>query len=145
MHGKRPFSERNFFEVKIEDLKSHPENDHLTSLGFWAGITNLQFLLRKNSTRKKVIFHPEKSHAWKKAIFRVEFFFKKFFTELENGQSPPEIQNSMLLTWKILGLIKIFPGKSQFSMHGIYTLDPSANIIDVYIWMLFDDVGPGIL
>ena len=25
------------------------------------------------------------------------------------------------------------------------TLDPSANIIDVYIWMLFDDVGPGIL
>ena len=27
----------------------------------------------------------------------------------------------------------------------VCTLDPSANIIDVYIWMLFDDVGPGIL
>ena len=44
---------------------------------------------RANSTRKMTIFHPEKSHAWKKAIFRVEFFFKKFFTGLENGQNHP--------------------------------------------------------
>ena len=35
------------------------------------------------------IFHPEKSQAWKKAIFRVEFFFKKLFTGLENGQNHP--------------------------------------------------------
>ena len=38
------------------------------------------------------IFHPEKSQAWKKAIFRVEFFFQKIFlfTVLENGQNHPQ-------------------------------------------------------
>ena len=61
---------------------------------FRVGFQISNFCFEKNSTRKKAIFHPEKSHAWKKAIFRVEFFFKKFFTGLENGQN--HLRNSKL-------------------------------------------------
>ena len=77
----------NFFEAKSGKLKFQPRNPRHVNWSFlgW-GIKSPNFTLKKNSTRKMTIFHPEKSQAWKKASFWVDFF--QSFSFDRTGEKP---------------------------------------------------------
>ena len=50
---------------------------------FGIGFQISDFCFEKNSTRKMTIFHPEKSQAWKMAIFSGEISLKQKWEDMK--------------------------------------------------------------